>query len=89
MDVDIVEIRSLLAELILEEEIQGQIDQVNGVLELNSSELLTTQKHSAMRKWMDTLVDVNQRLFEKVHFGNFGAGNFMDKGAFDEHDDDF
>ena len=42
MDVDIVEIRSLLAELILEEEIQGQIDQVNGVLELNSSELLTT-----------------------------------------------
>lgn len=34
MDVDLLEMRSLLAELILEERIQGQMDQVNGVLEL-------------------------------------------------------
>lgn len=34
MDVDLLEMRSLLAELILEERIQGQMDQINGVLEL-------------------------------------------------------
>jgi COP9 signalosome complex subunit 2 len=39
MDVNLEEIRSLLAELILEERIEGAIDQVQGVLELNSAEL--------------------------------------------------
>lgn len=39
MNVDLAEMRSLLSELILEEKIKGQIDQVAGVLELQSSEL--------------------------------------------------
>ena len=38
MNVDINEIRSLLSELILEEKLEGQIDQLNGFLELRSRE---------------------------------------------------
>ena len=49
MNVDVPEMRSLLSELILEERIKGQIDQVAGVLELQSSELQLAQKHTAIR----------------------------------------
>jgi COP9 signalosome complex subunit 2 len=38
LNVNADEIRSLLSELILEEKIEGQIDQVNGFLELRASE---------------------------------------------------
>ena len=48
MNVDQNEIRSLLAELILEEKLKGQIDQINGVLELSQSELKVSQRHKAL-----------------------------------------
>lgn len=38
LSLDILEIRSLLSELILEEKIMGQIDQVNGIIELSAKE---------------------------------------------------
>jgi PCI domain len=47
LNVNQTEIRSLLAELILEEKIKGQIDQITGVLELNQSELKASRKHRA------------------------------------------
>jgi COP9 signalosome complex subunit 2 len=40
LNVQADEIRSLLSELILEEKLEGQIDQVNGFLELRASEQL-------------------------------------------------
>lgn len=92
MDVDINEIRSLLAELILEERIQGQIDQVNGVLELRGSELQTAQKHTAIRLWADKLVDVNKRMFEKINFdfgGRGGGFRGLDDGFGGDDDMDF
>ena len=84
VDVDVAEVRSLLAELILEERIQGKIDQVQGILELQSSELQTTQKHSAVRKWADILVSVNTKLFQKVNFDFGGTGNRMMHHGMDE-----
>lgn len=40
LNVSVDEIRSLLSELILEEKLEGQIDQVNGFLELRAAEHL-------------------------------------------------
>jgi COP9 signalosome complex subunit 2 len=59
MNVDLHEIRSLLAELILEEQLKGQIDQIRGVLELQQSELAKVQKHTAIRQWANTLASLN------------------------------
>lgn len=92
MDVDLAEIRSLLAELILEERLQGSIDQVQGVLELRGSELQTAQKHTAIRKWADTLVDINKKLFQKVNFDQMGGHHGPMGGfgrGFDDDDDYF
>lgn len=91
MDVDLLEIRSLLAELILEERIQGQIDQVNGVLELRGGEIATAQKHTAIRKWADALVDINKRLHDKIQGlgmsgGGRGGGHTFDAGDFGDAD---
>ena len=38
LNLDEMEIRSLLSELILEEKVKGQIDQVNGIIELSAKE---------------------------------------------------
>ena len=82
MDVKVDEIRSLLAELILEERISGAIDQVAGVLELRQSELATTQKHSAIERWAEMLVSVNSRVFDKLQFMK------QNRGGYDHDDDD-
>jgi hypothetical protein len=50
------DIRSLLAELILEEKIKGEIDQLNGFLEMESSDVKGLKKHIAMRDWAKTLL---------------------------------
>ena len=68
MNVDLAEMRSLLSELILEEKIKGQIDQVAGVLELQSSELQKAQKNTAIRQWADTLVELNLKLTAKINY---------------------
>jgi COP9 signalosome complex subunit 2 len=49
LNLDIVEIRSLLSELILEEKIMGKIDQVNGMVELSAKEAADAQKHRAIQ----------------------------------------
>ena len=66
MNVDVIEIRSLLSELILEEKIEGQIDQLNGFLELRSREGQLAHKHRAMQVWGDKLLDVHKQLMKKV-----------------------
>lgn len=58
LKVTVSEIRSLLSELILEERMRGQIDQINGVLELNVAEQQCGHRHSAMQTWGTTLVEL-------------------------------
>lgn len=91
MNVDVPEMRSLLSELILEERIKGQIDQVAGVLELQSSELQQAQKHTAIRQWATTLVDLNRRLTAKINYDqNIRGNNNFGGGGQHEYDyDDF
>jgi len=60
LNVDISEIRSLLSELILEEKIKGQIDQLNGFLELSAAEQKSSQKHRAMEVWGRTLLEMHK-----------------------------
>ena len=48
LNVQLPEVRSLLSELILEERIKGQIDQIQGILELSASELKINAKHRAL-----------------------------------------
>ena len=66
MDVDVLEIRSLLSELILEDRIEGQIDQLSGILELRAREGQAAQKHRAMQVWGEKLLDVHKQLMKKV-----------------------
>ena len=67
MNVDLNEIRSLLSELILEEKLEGQIDQLNGYLELRSREGQIAQKHRVMQIWGDKLLDIHKQLIKKVN----------------------
>jgi COP9 signalosome complex subunit 2 len=67
MNVDVQHIRSLLSELILEERIEGQIDQVKNVLELASSDTIVADKHRAMSAWGDKLLSVHKELLRKVN----------------------
>ena len=77
MNVDVQHIRSLLSELILEERIEGQIDQVRNVLELASSDTIVADKHRAMSAWGDKLLSVHRELLRKVNDkqgdGRFGS----------------
>jgi COP9 signalosome complex subunit 2 len=52
------EIRSLLSELILEEKIKGEIDQLNGFLELQGGGDKVSTKHVAMKEWAKSLVSM-------------------------------
>lgn len=70
MNVDTDEIRSLLSELILEDKIEAQIDQLNGVLELRAREGQAAQKHRAMQVWGEKLLDVHGQLMKKVSAKN-------------------
>ena len=66
MNVDVIEIRSLLSELILEDRMEGQIDQLGGLLELRAREGQAAQKHRAMHVWGEKLLDVHKQLMKKV-----------------------
>lgn len=88
MNVDVPEMRSLLSELILEERIKGQIDQVAGVLELQSSELQLAQKHTAIRQWANTLVDLNKRLTDKINYDQSVRGGGLHAGFGNDFDQD-
>ena len=82
MNVPIVEIRGLLSELILEEKLEGQIDQLKEVLELRSAEHQTAQKHRAMHDWGNKLLELHGQLVRQVEARVGGAGEF-------DQDDDF
>ena len=70
MNVTVEEIRSLLSELILEEKLEGKMDQVNGFLELSASKILVAQKHRAMQTWGSTLLDMHMKLAQKLQSSN-------------------
>jgi len=63
---------------------------VAGVLELQSSELQLAQKHTAIRQWASTLVDLNKRLTDKINYDlNIRGGlnnNMYDEGDYDQDD---
>lgn len=66
MNVSVAEIRGLLSELILEEKLEGQIDQLREVLELRSAEQQTAQKHRAMQDWGNKLLELHSQLVKQV-----------------------
>jgi hypothetical protein len=49
----------LLSELILEEKIKGEIDQLNGFLELSESRDIGGGRHGELRKWANQLSQVH------------------------------
>lgn len=53
--------KQLLSELILEERIDGQIDQLSGYLELNQSEPKEARM-LAMEQWASTLMNLHMNL---------------------------
>lgn len=55
------EVRQLLSELILEEKIDGQIDQLTGFLELNQSDAKES-RYRAMDQWASALVNIHMNL---------------------------
>ena len=60
------DICALLSELILEEKIKGQIDQLNGFLEITQNSQETVNRHSELRKWASSLGQVNSQLMKKL-----------------------
>ena len=83
-------IRSLLSELIIEDKIEGQIDQINGTLEQSSTERNAALKQKAMQEWSAKVLQMHDTLIKKVtpklkfdqddDFG-FGGGDFMMGGG--------
>ena len=53
------DICGLLSELILEEKIKGEIDQLNGFLEMSQSGQGTINRHGEIRKWAGSLTSVH------------------------------
>lgn len=78
------EVCGLLSELILEEEIRGQIDQLNGYLILSEESKGTGQlsRHSELRKWASTLTQVHSHIIRQLNEldskqgGGGGRGDF-------------
>ena len=60
------DICGLLSELILEEKIHGQIDQLNGFLEITKKAGETVNRHSELRRWAASLSQVNSQLLKKL-----------------------
>jgi len=50
--------------------LEGQIDQLHGILELRAREGQTAQKHRAMTIWGEKLLDVHKQLMKKVQNKN-------------------
>jgi len=59
-----------------------------GVLELQQSELQQMQKHSAIRKWADTLCDLNKRLTDKISYDkpSNGGDHYSGFGGDDDYE---
>ena len=82
LNVNQAEIRSLLAELILEEKIKGSIDQITGVLELNQSELKASRKNRAFEQWGETVLELHKKLTKKLVYDPRGSeGGYEGMGS--------
>ena len=57
---------SLLEELILEERIRGQIDQLNGFLELQGDSTQAVSRHAELSKWAKSLSRVHSQLMSQL-----------------------
>lgn len=64
LDITEREVITLLVELILEQRIDGKIDQKEGFLELSSAkkELISKKKYQAVSSWLDSLSDLNSKV---------------------------
>ena len=77
------DICGLLSELILEERLKGEIDQLNGFLELSMDSKATegaAGRHAEMRNWAQSLNQVHSQLMAKlsrVGGGGMGAGVYL------------
>ena len=70
------DICGLLSELILEEKIKGEIDQLNGFLEITKSSVgggATVTRHGEMRKWAHSLNTMHGQLMKKFQAGVGGG----------------
>lgn len=69
------DICGLLSELILEEKIKGEIDQLNGFLELShDSKQEGGGRHGELRKWAHSLNQVHSQLIRKLN-----SAGYMDR----------
>jgi len=78
LNITVMEVRSLLSELISDARVKGSIDQINGVLELSAGELKISAKHRAMQQWGNTLLDIHKKLCLKVNEKGNEHGYDMD-----------
>jgi COP9 signalosome complex subunit 2 len=61
------DICGLLSELILEEKIKGEIDQLNGFLEMSQdSKIDGGGRHGEIRKWAQSLNSLHSQLIKKL-----------------------
>ncbi|KAH9943987.1 PCI-domain-containing protein [Epithele typhae] len=83
VDTDMVE--ELLIGLILEGRIEGRIDQVGMLLELESKQSLQKKRYGALEKWTTALENIHSAVIGKNHGGGrgefaYGMGDSMGPG---------
>ena len=61
INIEVRDVKQLLAELILEERIDGSIDQISGYLELNQPDE-KEQRYESMDQWASALVNIHKNL---------------------------
>uniref|UniRef100_A0A7S3JBB9 PCI domain-containing protein n=1 Tax=Euplotes harpa TaxID=151035 RepID=A0A7S3JBB9_9SPIT len=63
------EVKTLLVELILDQRIDGKIDQKQGYLELSSAkkDVISKKKHQAISSWLDSLADLNGKIIQNKY----------------------
>lgn len=66
LNIPAYDVEQLLVALILDSRIQGHIDQVNQLLELESVQTVTTQKYKAIDKWSQHLHTLHQSILNKM-----------------------
>lgn len=79
LNVNREDICGLLSELILEEEIKGEIDQLNGYLILSGEAKSQGQasRHQELRRWASTLTSVHGQLMRKLNMEQKGGAHGM------------
>ena len=60
------DICGLLSELILEEKIRGEIDQLNGFLEMTSKSASGASRHAELSKWASSLGSLQNLMMKKL-----------------------